>query len=69
LLTSVLVLEMIQRAATDPVYASLTGPWENAVLAVVLFGTLTLTGPGAYSVDAKLFGHRLAYVNLRKSKV
>jgi ligand-binding sensor domain-containing protein/uncharacterized membrane protein YphA (DoxX/SURF4 family) len=69
LLTSVLVLEMIQRAATDPIYASLSGPWENAVWGVVFFGTLTLTGPGAYSVDFKLFGHRRAYVTLRKSKV
>jgi ligand-binding sensor domain-containing protein len=32
LLTSVVVLEMIQRAAADPAYASLRGPWENALL-------------------------------------
>jgi len=58
LLTSVVVLEMIQRAAADPAYASMTGPWENALLYVIVLGSLTLLGPGAISLDAKLFGRR-----------
>jgi ligand-binding sensor domain-containing protein/uncharacterized membrane protein YphA (DoxX/SURF4 family) len=58
LLTSVVVLEMIQRAAADPAYASLTGPWENALLYVIVLSSLTLLGPGANSLDAKLFGQR-----------
>jgi ligand-binding sensor domain-containing protein/uncharacterized membrane protein YphA (DoxX/SURF4 family) len=58
LLTSVVVLEMIQRAAADPAYASMTGPWENALLYVIVLGSLTLLGPGAISLDAKLFGQR-----------
>jgi uncharacterized membrane protein YphA (DoxX/SURF4 family) len=58
LLTSVVVLEMIQRAAADPGYASLSGPWENALLYVIVLSSLTLLGPGANSLDAKLFGQR-----------
>ena len=58
LLTSVVVLEMIQRAAADPAYASLRGPWENALLYVIVLSSLTLLGPGANSLDAKLFGQR-----------
>jgi ligand-binding sensor domain-containing protein/uncharacterized membrane protein YphA (DoxX/SURF4 family) len=58
LLTSVVVLEMIQRAASDPSYASASGPWENALLYVILLGSLTLLGPGAVSLDAKVFGRR-----------
>jgi ligand-binding sensor domain-containing protein/uncharacterized membrane protein YphA (DoxX/SURF4 family) len=58
LLTSVVVLEMIQRAASDPAYASASGPWENALLYVILLGSLTLLGPGGFSLDAKVFGRR-----------
>lgn len=57
-LTSVVVLEMVQRAAADPAYASMRGPWENALLYVIVLGSLTLLGPGAFSMDARLFGRR-----------
>jgi ligand-binding sensor domain-containing protein/uncharacterized membrane protein YphA (DoxX/SURF4 family) len=58
LLTSVVVVELVQRAAGDPVYASLNGAWQSAVLYFVVLASLTLLGPGAYSLDARLFGRR-----------
>jgi uncharacterized membrane protein YphA (DoxX/SURF4 family) len=57
-LTSVVVLEMVQLAAADPAYAAIRGPWENALLYLIVLGSLTLLGPGAFSMDAKLFGRR-----------
>jgi hypothetical protein len=34
------------------------GPSENALLYVNMLGSLTLLGPGAYSLDARMFGQR-----------
>jgi hypothetical protein len=54
----VIFVEMIQRAATDPAYASGGGAWEYAVLYLIVLGSLTLLGAGGYSLDARLFGRR-----------
>jgi hypothetical protein len=57
-LTSVVLMEVVQRAASDPTYSSLEGAWRNAVLYLVVLGSLTLLGPGAYSLDARLFSRQ-----------
>jgi hypothetical protein len=38
------------------------------LLRLIVAAALALLGPGAYSVDAKLFGRRVTYVSPRKDK-
>jgi ligand-binding sensor domain-containing protein/uncharacterized membrane protein YphA (DoxX/SURF4 family) len=63
LLTAVVLVEMVQRAASDPAYASLSGSWQFTVLYLVMLGALTLVGPGGYSLDARIFGKQTKLVS------
>ena len=66
LLTLVSIIDMVQRAATEPAYSSLNSPFQYAVFLVMVLGAVTLMGPGHYSADAHLFGKRRTTVKLRK---
>jgi uncharacterized membrane protein YphA (DoxX/SURF4 family) len=60
LVLTVIVIEIIQRAATNADLGSLVGSWESSlpiVLSILLF-----MGPGAYSIDAHVFGRRFLTV-------
>jgi ligand-binding sensor domain-containing protein len=60
LVLTVIVIEIIQRAATNAGLGSLVGSWESSlpiVLSILLF-----MGPGAYSIDAHVFGRRFLTV-------
>jgi hypothetical protein len=63
LLTAVVLVEMVQRAAIDPAYASLSGSWQFTVLYLVVLGALTLVGPSGYSLDARIFGKQTKVVS------
>ncbi|MGH2437545.1 MAG: hypothetical protein ACRDFA_11180 [bacterium] len=38
------------------------GSWDAAILAIAIAASLALLGPGAYSIDAHLFGRREIYI-------
>jgi uncharacterized membrane protein YphA (DoxX/SURF4 family) len=61
LVLTVTVIELVQRAATNGAFGSLVGSWENS-LPIVLCIPL-LMGPGAYSIDAHVFGRRFLTVD------
>jgi uncharacterized membrane protein YphA (DoxX/SURF4 family) len=54
-------VEILQRALANAALGSLTGSWENVL--PVLLAILLFTGPGAYSIDARIFGRRFVTVH------
>lgn len=60
LVLTVIMIEIVQRAATNAAFGSLVGSWENAL--PIVLSILLLMGPGAYSVDAHVFGRRFLTV-------
>lgn len=55
LLSFAIVMQLVQRAASDAGYASLGGDWLNTLLYFITVAAVTLLGPGAYSLDAQQF--------------
>ena len=56
------VMTLIDAMRTPPAVSGLEVPWPVALMTTVVAVSLVLLGPGAYSIDASLFGRKEIWI-------